>query len=570
MGMISQNLALHLSEGLGIGGWQEQLESVCETVKSELAVDGLGIYFLRLRTGSLELQEFAGDVVPLAPIDLSPYAPAPTGECEQTAKRLVLGAEPWARCRGQLFVPVRRGSTTTVLVQINDREAMTLGADDVAALRQALSVLRPIYLERRLTKLVFHMRKSLPYRADQNAFLDELGSLVLSASGMPYAALRTLSDDGRYLNCVRSWGFGRSPRTKDLSWPTDRFAPFAAAAAGKVDTVSRVRGTDLEEINSVVGLDKVESFVTIPITIEGEPYGVLSVAATCSYDFNGAEQSALESLGNSVGVAFRHYQDTHGKILSAEDTETSTMSAALEIASSARHEAKDVIDALIDEVSDCRTNRRDLDLSETEDDLLLLSNIIDKIRLASVPPSYETRTVLLTDVWDDAINQVTGRLKHNKVDHRINFASGKSPTVKIYYEWFRLSLVHLLLNSIDAYTEKGFGTRKPLKSGRLITLHVERFGPKDTNLTMRYSDNATGISKDMLRTPKRYEHLSFDEAIFVPGASTKYDGDEPQSSGHGLHLIRRAMKEHGGGARLVDYRGGVTFELTLPRSRVIL
>lgn len=568
----------HISSAItalqGSGGWDDELSSMADVIVRELAVPGLCIYFLRLRSGALEPVHLSGKLDLVEALSLTPTA-RPLADNPATASL-------WGACQTKrpvrshdyVSVPIYRGRVPILAVSLRDPSQTIYTDQHGIALQRLFSAMRPLYLERRLTKLMFHMRQPLDYSAGQDQFLDALGELILAASGMRYAALRTYDEGKGVLHCVRTWGFNEPPRYDLLHWPLDRYEPFYLAfTENELQAVESIEQDhpELDQINTVPGLDDVESFVVAPVTISGEPYGVLSMATTCPYSYLEAEKSAYESLTNAAGIAFSHYRQTHGMILTSGDTEQSTMSTALEIASSARHEAKDIIDGLIGDIGRQRARKTAPALDELESDLLLLASIIDKIRLASKPPSYDISVRGLDEIWEEAVSQVSGRLDVLHVRQRRDSATNRFPKVRTYHEWFRLCFIHLLLNSIDAFEGKGFGTRQPRNQGRQIALHVEKFSRSDASLRIRYSDNATGINPDKVVVPDKYASLSFEQAIFMPGVSSKYDNEgEPLSSGHGLHLIRRALAEHGGGIQLVEWRGGVTFELTIPASRVIL
>jgi nitrogen-specific signal transduction histidine kinase len=133
---------------------------------------------------------------------------------------------------------------------------------------------------------------------------------------------------------------------------------------------------------------------------------------------------------------------------------------------------------------------------------------------------------------------------------------GDAPQVVVREDWFRQVLLNLLLNSLDAFAEARSRSR------RVVRLSVAKLNPKDRFLRMRFIDTATGVLHHRLSSfdPTR----PWQAAVFELGVTSKRDG-----TGWGLFLCRRVMGDHGGSIDLLDGRGGATFELRLPVTRVV-
>lgn len=220
----------HISSAItamqGSGGWDDELSLMADLIVHELAVPGLCVYFLRLRSGALEPIHFSGKLDLVEALRLMSNA-GPLDDDPPTAS--LWGAYQTrhaVRSEDYLSVPIYRGRVPILAISIRDPSGIIDADRDGVALQRLFSAMRPLYLERRLTKLMFHMRRPLDYAAPQDQFLDSLGDLILAASGMRFAALRTFDEAKGLLHCVRTWGFSDPPRYQLWTGPSIAMSLF--------------------------------------------------------------------------------------------------------------------------------------------------------------------------------------------------------------------------------------------------------------------------------------------------------------------------------------------------------
>ncbi len=462
------------------------------------------------------------------------------------------------------LVVVRHKRTPVAMIEFDDSFERTIGSE----VQTFSEIVRQLFFQATVARVLEHMKDPIPFDVPRDAYLERLGSLILNASGTKYAALREIKD-GTTLACVESWGFDPPSDRASISFPVDEYEPFELAFLGETIIESDIHRPGLEKLASLPGLEDVQSFLATPVLVGDRDFGVLSVATDFLYEFPQLHQLGIQALANAVGVSLSNFRTHAGSGVSLDDLADLTMMATgVEVAQAARHEIITYIDSgighvadIADELTPKAKSALEDELEGVSDSLLSASIAVDKIRLATKPPTFtDLQRVSLEVLWDEAIAQLGGRLDNLNINARINSEASKA-YVRVYRGWFRQVFLHLILNSADAFVGKGRGTRKARKSGRQISLTVDKVGPKGHAIVARYSDNATGINPAELHGPDKYDDLPIDQQIFAPSVTSKSEG-----SGWGLYLVRRVLDEHGASIDLEHYRGGVTFRLTLPRA----
>jgi signal transduction histidine kinase len=431
-------------------------------------------------------------------------------------------------------------------------------APDWRAVQSLFSFLIGIHLERRFERVLNGTRATYDYRQPRKEFMTSLGRRVLSASGMQYAILRTLQGDR--LECNGAWGFPVEPNLPKLSWPADKYAVFERALEGETVATEDLRASELQELAQLPELRKVRGFVALPVRIEDHPYGVLTLSTSVPYKFVEPELEAFQILADTIALVIANYETKRaGEVTLPKLAEFSSKTTITTIASSARHEGLGHIDNAISNIAlalqEKNDGRRKSYLASLEGSLHDVKVVLDKMRMAVKPPTYEWRHESLRRLWDQAVQQFAAKLTIEKIAIR---SPQSDVVVGMYPDWVRAALTQLILNSIDAFGKKGYGLGKPAERGRFIQLHISTSG---NIVRMRYTDNAGGINPSRLLSRSMDEELPLEERIFRPEATTK--GDE--GTGWGLPLARASMAENGGNLVLVDNaQHGVTFDIELP------
>jgi signal transduction histidine kinase len=295
-------------------------------------------------------------------------------------------------------------------------------------------------------------------------------------------------------------------------------------------------------------------------------FGVLTLASSAEYDYTPQEVTAFASVAGEVGtVIANHRSFQRSALASTSYAEIGLAITGVEVAQAARHEARGLIDDCVVTMGSLALEARKLSggrpatnvlarIDDIDATLQDLSRVLDKIKAATRAPRREKALVSLREVWDQARSQLIGKFHGARLEScRYD---GPDVMVNVATDWFRQVFINLILNSLEAFAEGSSNKR-----GRQIRLVVERPGERQRDYVMTYSDNAGGINPSALR------HLdgstvaeSVEHAIFQPNVTSKAAG-----SGWGLALVRRILEDHRGTINLVDYRGGVTFRLQIPR-----
>ena len=328
-------------------------------------------------------------------------------------------------------------------------------------------------------------------------------------------------------------------------------------------SLSEAQPSVVGDLASRPGLAGVESFVVLPLMSGEVVTGTLSLASRYQVTFSSDRIGAFQALARSIGVSIANFHNFHSTLGDLSDLSRVAVSiTALEVAQSARHEAKALIGNILAQLTilqqhinqrDNRAAFKDIDSLKGHANRINVS--IDKIKSATDPPRQLLQSMELEEVWNEARDQVISRLNDLKI--RTTY-SGPSQVVEGYREWLRHVFLNLLLNSMDAFDSRG------RKGDRRIRLRVREEASTESMIVLRYEDTAGGIRVEEFAGIENPDGLPVERLIFEPGATTKPDG-----SGWGMFLVREILQRHGGSIDAVALRsaGGVVFDIRLPVSQ---
>ena len=409
-----------------------------------------------------------------------------------------------------------------------------------------------------LIRALEELGRPIRYRQGAETFVAELLELTLRATDMEFALLRELQATGD-LHATAQVGLQQHDVDTFDILAEDADNLTSAVTEGRMVFVSDALA-DEEAVSRHLRMPRSEwvtirSVVLLPLTVGDEIVGVMSLGSRIPYKYSPIDArlfGAVATIVSSQLVSQRLANEAEDRLLL--QAESSVAITALEIAQSARHEAKSVVGNAHEILALMRARIRKNDpasigdLVDHLDEVLgYLDPVMEKLRASTRPPMRVERSVAIQEVFAEACSQLLGRIASLKV----RTSCETSPVrVTVQEDWFRQVFLNLLLNSLDAFDE----TRATHKR-RDIRVGIGTVGPRDRNLRIRFFDTATGIqyhrilhSDNVNLDPRRRE------AIFEPGVTSKASG-----SGWGLALCRRIMADHGGSIQLLDSRGGATF-----------
>ena len=163
------------------------------------------------------------------------------------------------------------------------------------------------------------------------------------AARMPYIVLRRISDGS--LRCQKAYGINLEPSALDIE-SIEGNPPFRRAIETRTPQVEdRVDQPYAQELLGNLHLDDlVKSFIVVPILVGDDVYGTLSFAVACPHSYTALEQHGLTMVANAVGVALANYENFHkAQARIFEEAKISAAITTVDVAQSARHEAKNLI-----------------------------------------------------------------------------------------------------------------------------------------------------------------------------------------------------------------------------------
>lgn len=465
-----------------------------------------------------------------------------------------------------LVTPVIRNASLLGLMILERGGDNHFSDKDLQTVDTAVAIVIMLLEKRATLGLLQSIQIPVDFFLPFDQFLDQLLLIVIEATGMSLVALRELQPDKETLKCLSIFGFPETDKSVFNLAPLQKYPTFYRAIEEKTTQAEPdISKLHLESIRSQPHFRSVRSFVVTPILVGTSVFGTLSFAAECEYNYSPLELAGFETIANSIGIAITNRRNAErANEIIVENARVAMSFTAIEVAQSARHEAKGSIDnaqlglgLLKRSISSGRQDREGnkVLVEKIVDSLSNVSKAIDKIRLASQIPQMKMEKVSIRELWQEAIARISGRIDTENVHTEIV----GSAEIDAYPEALHLAFLNLLLNSLDAFHEGG------KKSSRKITVNVDSRSDDAQEVKIRYYDNAGGIALGGLKLPPSIprSHNPRD-LIFERGVTSKAKG-----SGYGLYLVRRILDDHKGSIELVDYRGGVTFDIFLPKHQTI-
>jgi signal transduction histidine kinase len=467
----------------------------------------------------------------------------------------VLGAPVLSR----LLAPIVREEACLGLIDLQSRQSEAFTPEHGQFLETATAIAALLYEKDDTLELFKALQEPVDFHLPTESFYEALMELVARASQMPFIVLSEFSD-GKELTCIAQSGFpDQSLDSLSLS-PIEAYTPFCDTMLEGVTHIERsMQAPHLAALRTLPSLAQVRSFVVCPVKAGTETFGTLSFAAACEYNYTQLETNGFETIANAVGVAIknhRHYQSQRDNLF--QFAQVAAAVSTVEVAQAARHEARSHLQeaqdtlGIIDRLSRA-PSRKDLEkirqhVGQLDETLQDIGRSMDRIKQVTKPPKRELKRLSLRGLWQEAFDMVEGRLNSLKIRYRID----GDAQADVYPDSLRHVFLNLILNSIDAFKEFK-------KSNRSITVTHEPQSSAANNIVIKYVDTGPGI--DPSRFPGSQGEKGLD-CIFEAGVTSKDEG-----SGFGLFLSRRILAHHKGGIRLVDYRNGVVFEITLPKTQ---
>ncbi|HZV75217.1 MAG TPA: GAF domain-containing sensor histidine kinase [Conexibacter sp.] len=467
-----------------------------------------------------------------------------------------------AQLRPELGVVVYayRDGSCVGTIRLDGIDVDALDAETRSELVASSDMLVSIYEDRFAFELLGAIQEPLDFAQNSEEFFRDIGLLIAQSSGMEYAALREL--DGDRLRCIALYGFDDYELERS-AWdlgPIGDYPAFEQALAGRTVAVgdATARASGLGPLQAQPWSRSIGSFVAVPVHVGTDVFGVLSVAARCTFDYAPVELRGFESIANGVGVSITNFRSSRDLATQVSNqTEAAVAITGIEVARYARHEAIGHInDARIglhrlrNEIARPTPTVRDR-LDSISADLGDLMVALNKVQLVTKVPREKWEIVPVRRLWDEARNAVSGRLQALRIaDH---WQGPGDVAVHAVADRLRHVFLNLLLNSVDAFAEVRVRNRR-------IDVSLERPSDRANHFTITYRDNATGINPQRLYVPEEYAAEPVSQQIFGAAVTSKDEG-----SGYGLWLVRNIMREHGGSIDLTDYRNGVTFVIRLPK-----
>jgi hypothetical protein len=292
--------------------------------------------------------------------------------------------------------------------------------------------------------------KALPTPVDYgqpfHTFLEEVIILVAEASGMPCIALHEWREDA--LQCLKTYGLSED----DLQiLPVMEHSLFnEVLTERKTIIVKDLDSRRGQKFIENLKLRQVKSFIVTPLSVGKEVFGTLLFAVLSDHSYTTLEQSGLETIANTIGVAIANYRNFHkaeGHLF--EQAKIGAAITTVDVAQSARHEAMNYLQnsqellALLSR-SMLGLPGKQIDqinklINEISRKLGDLGHALQKIKTITKPPDREKTPQRVDDLWREAFGLALGRLDQQNIRWNIQ----GSATAKVAVDYLTHAFLHL-------------------------------------------------------------------------------------------------------------------------------
>lgn len=545
---------------------QKALHLLLQGCADLVGADGGRIYRLSLANGAYEVHtsintEVGPPIDARCLVDTSAHLSPTEGAIKR--RKTVNFCKEAGPC--WLIVPILRGKEALGTIEFV-RQGDQMFDDRAIALAGTVAPVALFLFERSHTlRLLKAEQQPINFQQGFRDFLNTVILLVADASSMPFIVLSELVDDT--LVCRAHYGLRLGDDPKDLSLldlPGDSDSRVLEMLSEQGDpiVVPDVRMRPDDAYLPWLNYCDFSSYVLTRVTANDRSFGTLWFGYHCPYELSVLEVETLDSIATGIGVHVSNYTNLQSHQADiVKSIEISTAITTVEVAQAARHEARShldlahnrlsIISAVANDPTRANLSKLPVQVQHMETALAAISMSLEKIKSVTKPPARTRTDSSLQEIWRAAFHVVEARLALEHIDYQV---TGKDVRASVFVDFLMHAFLNLVLNSLDAFRESG------KRRNRNITVHIEDPADAANAIRMRYSDNATGIEVNNLAGGRLEQEGPTLEAIFEPGVTSKKGG-----SGFGLYLVRKILQEHGGSIDLKSFKGGVTFEITLPK-----
>ncbi|MGO9960994.1 MAG: GAF domain-containing protein, partial [Solirubrobacteraceae bacterium] len=304
--------------------------------------------------------------------------------------------------------------------------AIRLDGPELASIEPALqedllacsNLLVSVYENEFAYNLLGSLQEPLDFTKSDDEVFSDLALRISASSRMQYVVLWEFYQDR--LECLALWGFGDDVNLRDWDLePVSDYPAFHQALHGQTVAVENMSSAAHAKIAEKWWAKPLGSLVAVPIRVGTGIFGILSVAAACTFEFSALEQRGFESIANGFGVAITNCRNS--RVLSgraSEYAEAAVAITAMEVASASRHEVIGYVDNCQLGLSAIRRKIPERSRALVEPELVGVSEQLTRIAVAAnktkfalKPREFKWRRTTLVSLWDDARTAVLGRLQ---------------------------------------------------------------------------------------------------------------------------------------------------------------
>ena len=465
--------------------------------------------------------------------------------------------------RSEMAVPLEEQGRIIGVVNVDSEEVDAFDAHKLKSLtlltNEAAKVVSRLWLIRQLKTKANQMQSliNVAGRIVTKIEIDEvLFDLVKESKnllGCKISALFLLNNDKSSLRLASIVGADGKPISYEEEIKTADSSMGTVVQHQKSVENPDIARSEEHHFTDLIRTEGLVSMLSVPITYEDEPIGVLNAYTETVHRFNNDEKKLLGTMAGLGAVAIQNAR-LYSRVFASEESlrKTEKLTTLGLLAAEIAHEIRNPLTVirLLFDAMDLKFPANDMrgkDVEVIHEKLNQLEDIVSKVLQFGKARQDMHARCDIDKLIEDSILLVRLKLKQNQISV-IHERTANSLFVNCNKGQIQQLLLNLMINAMEAIVQKKLATgeRVEQQTIRISTSTVD--DSRNRRVLIRVADSGEGVAKEIR------EHI-FDS--FLTG---KKDG-----TGLGLAISKRILKSHRGDIHLVESgSNGTVFEFWLP------
>ncbi|MGB0370131.1 MAG: GAF domain-containing protein [Opitutales bacterium] len=548
----------------------EALQIILDEMVRVLDASSASISMINPETNTLNIEVYSGLPADTNSLQL-PLGRGITGWVAQRGKSLVVPdvtKDPRyvrikSSIRSEMAVPLEEQGTVIGVVNVDSEEvgafddhnlkSLTLLTNEAAKVVSRLWLIRQLKTKAGQLQSLVNVTGRIVSKIELPEVLVDVVRESRSLLGSRMCALFLLSKDQKTLRLASLIGPDGKPIRYQEAIQTADCSMGTVVQHQKSIEAPDISRSEEHHFTELIRQENLVSMLSVPITYEDEPIGVLNAYTDTHHRFNNDEKKLLETMARMGAVAIQNAR-LYARVFSSEESlrKTEKLTTLGLLAAEIAHEIRNPLTVirLLFDAMDLKFPEGDMrgkDVEVIHEKLNQLEDIVSRVLQFGKARQDMHARCNIDRLIEDSILLVRLKLKQNQINI-VHQSAPKSVYVNCNKGQIQQLLLNLMINAMEAIIQKKLSSVDKDEPQTIRISTDNRDVGSSNRVVVSVSDSGAGVAREI------QEHI-FDS--FLTG---KKDG-----TGLGLAISKRILKSHRGDIQLLQSGPeGTTFEFWLP------